>query len=251
MYSTAIVTGGLSGFGESIVQKLISENYTVCILDIDDQKGEEKAKESKNLHYIHCDVSNEKEVSQCINKAFEILGSFHVVVNSAGIFHVGSFVTRNRVIGTEVLDKYMKVNVNGTFNVCKFAAQKMMSQPVLTGRLGRGVIINVGSIAGVEGNRGNLIYSITKGAVVSMTLPMARDLGKHLIRVNCIAPSVFYTPMASFMSEDAAKLLSTHIAVGRIGSSFEFADCVYGVICSTYVNGNVIRLDGGSRYPLF
>ena len=83
-----------------------------------------------------------------------------------------------------------------------------------------------------------------------MTLPMARDLGKHLIRVNCLTPSIFYTPMVNILKPVTDKLISSQIAVGRIGSSFEFSDCVYGVICSTYVNENIVRLDGGSRYPL-
>ena len=123
----------------------------------------------------------------------------------------------------------------------------MISQSLVSNLLGRGVIINLGSLIGIEGSRGVVVYGATKGAVIAMTLPMARDLGRHQIRVNCIAPSAFRTPMTTGLLKASEEKNISQIALGRIGIPEEFADCAYGIINSTYVNGAVIRLDGGQR----
>ena len=170
-----------------------------------------------------------------------------MVVNSAGIVTAGVLVSKKGVLSTETMNKVLQVNVIGTFNVCKYAAQQMMAQDVVHKNFGRGVIINVASIAGIEGQTGQTIYSASKGAIIGMTLPMARDLGRAQIRVNTLAPGVIKTPMAAALGEKVEKAIESQIPLGRLGFAEEFADCAFGIINSSYVNGEVIRLDAGVR----
>ncbi len=246
-YKVAFVTGGASGLGEAMVRKLHDSAYSVAIADLDEELGKKLEKELPRSLFIRCDVTSETAVEEAINQTVKKFGPLHVVVNSAGIFQPGSLMNSKGLTSNNAIQKLLQVNVIGTFNVCKYAAQKMIGQSLVSERLGRGVIINIGSLIGIEGSRGGLIYGASKGAVIAMTLPMARDLGRHLIRVNCIAPSLFLTPMAGAFPKAAQEKVNNQIALGRMGNPDEFADCAYGIINSTYVNGAVIRLDGGQR----
>jgi NAD(P)-dependent dehydrogenase (short-subunit alcohol dehydrogenase family) len=246
-YKVAFITGGASGLGEAVVRKLHDNGYSVAIVDLDEERGRNLEKELPRTVFIKCDVTSEASVEDAVNQTIKKFGPLHVVVNSAGIFHGGEMVNSNGVIESSILQTYLQVNVIGTFNVCKFAAQKMIGQSTVSDRLGRGVIINIGSIAGIEGTPRVVVYGASKGAVNAMTLPMARDLGRHQIRVNCIAPSIIRTPMTSPIDNSLLERYQQQIALGRLGFADEFADCAYGIINSTYVNGAVIRLDGGQR----
>lgn len=247
VYKVALVTGGASGLGEATVRKLVSCGYSVAILDMNEERGKLLTSELKNTIYIPCNVTDEKSVESAVKQTVSKFGSLHVVVNSAGIVTAGVLVSRKGVLSNDTFNKLFQVNVIGTFNVCKYAAQQIMSQEIVNKHFGRGVIINVASVAGIEGQTGQTIYAATKGAIIGMTLPMARDLGRSQIRVNTVAPGVIKTPMAAALGEKVEKSIESQVALGRLGFPDEFADCVYGIINSSYVNGEVIRMDGGMR----
>ena len=247
VFKTALVTGGASGLGEATVRKLVANGYSVAILDMNEERGKELTAELKNTIFIKCNVADEKNVESAVKETVKAFGPLHVVVNSAGIVYAGVLVTKRGVLPNEAMNKLLQVNVVGTFNVCKHSAQEMMKQEIVEKKWGRGVIINVASLAGIEGQTGQTIYAASKGAIIGMTLPMARDLGRAQIRVNTIAPGVLKTPMAAALGEKVEKAIESQVAWGRLGLPEEFADCVFGIINSSYVNGEVIRLDGGTR----
>ena len=230
-----------------LVRKFHKEGYKVAILDMNEERGKALTEELKNTIFIPVNVTDEKQVENAIKETVSKFGPLHVVVNSAGIAWSGVLVTSKGVLKNDMFNLIMNVNVLGTFNVCKYAAQQMMSQDIVNKQFGRGVIINVASVAGIEGQTGQTIYSASKGAIIGMTLPMARDLGRSQIRVNTIAPGVIHTPMSSHMNDRVRVAIEANVAFGRLGESDEFADCVFGMVNSSYVNGAVIRLDGGTR----
>jgi NAD(P)-dependent dehydrogenase (short-subunit alcohol dehydrogenase family) len=246
-FKVALVTGGASGLGEAIVRKLHQNGYSVAILDMNEERGKALSQELTNTLYIPVNVTDEKAVEAAIKQTVKAFGPLHVVVNSAGIVTAGVLVTKKGVLQNDVMNKVLQVNVVGTFTVCKYAAQQMISQEIVSKLFGRGVIINVASVAGIEGQVGQTIYSASKGAIIGMTLPMARDLGRAQIRVNTIAPGVIKTPMAQSLGEKVEKAIESQVAFGRLGFPEEFADCVFGIVNSSYVNGEVIRMDGGTR----
>lgn len=145
------------------------------------------------------------------------------------------------------MEKVLKINVIGTLNVSKHAAKVMSEQEEVEGE--RGVIINVASVAGFEGQKGQVVYSASKGALIGMTLPMARDLGKYKIRVMTIAPGIFETPMGSGISKKFLETMLQNTPLGRLGNSTEFALAVEGIIKNPYATGDTWRLDGGIRLP--
>lgn len=147
------------------------------------------------------------------------------------------------------MNRVLGVNVVGTFNVTKYTALQMVKQQPLNDFKERGVIINVASVAGIEGQRGQTVYSASKGAIIGMTLPLARDLGKFGVRVCTIAPGIFQTPMGAGMSDKIVDALSRASALGRVGNPVEFADAILGLATNSFVTGNVFRLDGGIRLP--
>jgi NAD(P)-dependent dehydrogenase (short-subunit alcohol dehydrogenase family) len=250
VFKTALVTGGASGLGEFSVRKLHSAGYNVAILDMNEEKGQKLSAELKNTLFIKTDVSDEKNVQDAIKATVTKFGPLHVVINSAGIVTAGVIVTKKGVLPNDLMNLVLKVNVVGTFNVCKYAAQQMITQEPVNAQFGRGVFLNVASIAGIEGQVGQTIYSASKGAIIGMTLPMARDLGRFGIRVVTIAPGVIKTPMAEAISDKVEKAISSQVPIGRLGEASEFADLAFGIINSSYVNGEVIRLDGGTRLGL-
>ena len=147
----------------------------------------------------------------------------------------------------ELFEKIMKVNVGGTFNVCRLVAEQMVKQEKVDGE--RGVIVNTASVAGFEGQRGQVAYGGSKGAIIGMTLPMARDLGFYGIRVAAIAPGLFVTPMGANVDMAAVKLISAAIVVGRLGDPSEFAHTAQYIVENTYLTGATLRVDGGVRLP--
>lgn len=251
VFKVALITGGASGLGEAVARKLSKNGYSVAILDMNAERGNALAAELGKAIFIPCNVADEKQVENAVKETVKAFGCLQVVINCAGIIHAGVLVTKKGPLASEAMQKVLSVNVIGTFNVCKYAAQQMMSQEVVEKNFGRGVIINVASIAGIEGQIGQTIYSASKGAIIGMCLPMARDLGRSQIRVNTVAPGVIRTPMAASMNEKVEKAIESQVAFGRLGFPEEFADCVFGIINSSYVNGEVIRMDGGTRLGLF
>lgn len=194
----AIVTGGASGLGLATVELLRAQGVQVVIADLNEEQGNEIAKKL-NCLFFKTNVADEKNVEQLIKFTVESYKKIHVVVNCAGIVSAGTTIFSKGVVSSEVMEKVLKINVIGTLNVSKHAAKVMSEQKELNGE--RGVIINVASVAGFEGQKGQVVYSASKGALIGMTLPMARDLGKYKIRVMTIAPGIFETPMGSGISE--------------------------------------------------
>ena len=192
-----IVTGGSSGIGEACVRCLHSHKCKVIIADLNIVLGQQLAAElSSNIHFIKTDVSDEESIKAMISKTMALFDSIHIVINSAGVAWSDFTASPKKVHSSKLFSDVFKINVLGTFNVCKFAAQLMMKQPSVDDTKEKGVIINVASILGLEGQKGTVAYAASKAAIIGMTLPMARDLGKYGIRVMTLAPGLIETPMS-------------------------------------------------------
>ena len=170
-----------------------------------------------------------------------------MVVNSAGIIAAGTIIYSKGVASSSVMEKVLKINVIGTFNMSKWGAKYMSGQEEVDGE--RGVIINVASVAGIEGQKGQTIYSASKGAIIGMTLPMARDLGKFKVRVMTVAPGIFMTNMGAGIKKEVVEQLNQVTPLGRMGVAKDFAHVCKAMVENPYATGDVWRLDGGIRLP--
>jgi NAD(P)-dependent dehydrogenase (short-subunit alcohol dehydrogenase family) len=246
----AVFTGGASGLGRATVEAFSKKNCKVVIADLNQALGDELVKQigDDKAIFVKTDVSNEEDAKNLINAAVNKFGSIHIVVNCAGILSAAPIITSKGVASTDELMKVLKVNVVGTFNMSKWAAARMATQTPLEGGE-RGVIINVTSVAGIEGQRGQVVYSASKGAIIGMTLPMARDLGRYGIRVVAIAPGIFHTPMGKEVHENIVKALAKSTPLGRLGDPAEFAHFTIAIAENSYLTGSTLRLDGGIRLP--
>ncbi|MGM9987822.1 MAG: 3-hydroxyacyl-CoA dehydrogenase [Bacillaceae bacterium] len=245
----AIVTGGASGLGEAVCRHIISKGGKVCILDLQEEKGitfvEELGKE--NSLFIKTDVTDEASVSKAINGAIEKFGKINVAVNCAGIVIAKKVLSKRGIHDLSSFEKVLRVNVAGTFNVIRLAVEQMAKNEQNTGGE-RGVIINTASIAAFDGQVGQAAYSASKGAIVGMTLPLAREFAQHGIRVMAIAPGVFYTPMFDVLPEKAQEELAAKVPFpSRLGNPAEYAQLAESIITNGMLNGEVIRLDGALR----
>ena len=244
LINTAVVTGGASGLGQALVSKLSESGFKVTVLDRHD--GPPLA----SVRYVICDVTSESEVKNALNDSAEKYGAARLIVNCAGVGKNARLLGRKGVHTLELFREVMDVNVLGTFNVLRLAAEQMVELP-LTENGQRGVIINISSIAAFDGQIGQAAYSASKAAVAGMTLPLARELGKHAIRVVTICPGVFMTPMvqAHVTQEVLDGLLQNAAWPKRPGKPEEFAEFVMAVAANPMINGETIRLDGGLRMP--
>ena len=212
----AIVTGGASGLGRATVELLRSMEAKVVIADLNEDLGNELAKKLE-CDFFKTNVVDEKNVQELFRFTVEKYKRVHVVVNCAGIISAGTIIYSKGVLSSDVMEKVLKINVIGTLNVSKYGAKIMSEQEEVNGE--RGVIINVASVAGIEGQKGQVVYSASKGALIGMTLPMARDLGKYKIRVMTIAPGIFETPMGSGISQKYVELMNKNTPLGRLGNA--------------------------------
>jgi NAD(P)-dependent dehydrogenase (short-subunit alcohol dehydrogenase family) len=249
--AAAIVTGGASGLGEATARRLATEGARVVILDKQVERGEKVAAELGGV-FAEADVSDEDQVQAAVDAASE-LGPLRVLVNCAGLGPAARILNRD---GSPVeLRKFaflIRVNLIGTYNCCRLAASAMAATEPLTDGTSRGAILNTASVAAFDGQIGQTAYSAAKGGVVGMTLPMARDLARHGIRVNTIAPGVFDTPIYDKLPDpDAFKAnLGTNVVYpNRAGVADEFASLALEVITNDYMNGETIRHDGAIRMP--
>ena len=244
----AVITGGASGLGFATAQRVIDAGGQVVLLDINDELGASSAAQlGERASYINTDVSNEESVRAAINTANETMGGITLAVNCAGIATAGRTLGREGPWPTERFNKVIQVNLVGSFNVTKEAAAFMVqNEPNDDGE--RGVIISTASIAAFEGQIGQAAYSASKGGVVGMMLPIAREFAGFGIRVNTIAPGVFLTPMVAGMPEEVQESLGKQVPFPpRLGRPEEYADAVEFIYGTTMVNGETIRVDGAIR----
>jgi len=244
----ALVTGGASGLGFAVASHLVANGAKVALLDINDEAGTAAAAElGDDVRYFRTNVSSEEEVITSVKQAAEANGGLNVAVNCAGIIGAGRVLGREAPMELSLFTNTIMVNLVGSFNVAKAAADLMQHNEA--GEDGeRGVIISTASVAAFEGQVGQAAYSASKGGIVGMTLPMAREFSRFGIRVMTIAPGIFWTPMVDGMPEHIQEALSASIPFPpRLGKPEEFADMAAGIIENSYMNGTTIRLDGAVR----
>jgi NAD(P)-dependent dehydrogenase (short-subunit alcohol dehydrogenase family) len=245
----AIVTGGVSGLGLAVAEHLAAHGAKLALFDVNDDKGAAAvtALGEGKARYWKTDVTDEAGVSSNVAAARDFMQGLNVVVNCAGILGAGRVLGREGPMKLSQFQSTVMVNLVGSFNVAKAAADLMQRNDA--GEDGeRGVIVNTASVAAYEGQIGQAAYSASKGGVVGMTLPMARELARFGIRVNTVAPGIFWTPMVDGMPDDVQQSLSASIPFpSRLGQPREFADLVAYILTSRYLNGETIRLDGAVR----
>ena len=246
---TAIVTGGASGLGLATVKRYAKDGANVVIFDLNEEVGCSVADElGDSVAYYQVDVADEKSVQDAINAVVQKFGALHIVNNFAGI---GPACKTYGKKGPHPIDVYMKVvmvNQVGTFNVCRFAAEKMAQNEPVNDDGSRGVIMNTASVAAYEGQIGQVAYSATKGAVVGMTLPMARELAPYGIRVNTIVPGLIHTPLFDTIEESFYKSLeASTVYPKRLGKTTEIAKLAAHIVDNDYINGECIRVDAAVR----
>lgn len=246
--TVVLVTGGASGLGAGVAQKLLTDSAKVAILDLN-LDGAQKflSQFPENCIAIACDVSQEQQVKSAIDQILQKWNGLNVAVSCAGIAFAIKTLGKNGPHDLETFSKTLQVNLIGTFNVARLSANAMQqNQPNDLGE--RGVIINTASVAALEGQMGQVAYSASKGGVVAMTLPMARDLASFGIRVNTIAPGLFDTPLLSKLPEPARNSLAQQIPFpSRFGDPLEYAALVQHIIENPMINGETIRIDGAIR----
>jgi len=244
----AIVTGGASGLGLATVEAFLARGAQVAIFDLNEEQGQAvAARLGENVLFAKVNVADEASVQAGIAAVMQKLGAVHVAVNCAGIGSAMRTVGKNGPHALDVFAKVIGVNLVGTFNVCRLAAAEMQkNEPNEDGE--RGVIINTASVAAFDGQIGQVAYAASKGGVVGMTLPMARDLAAIGVRVNTIAPGIFNTPLMN-AAPDAVKLPLIEMTQfpKRLGHPAEYAMLVRHIVVNRFMNGETIRLDGGIR----
>ncbi len=245
----AVVTGGVSGLGFAVAQHLVRNGGKAVLFDVNDDKAGEAvaALGADKALYLRTDVTDEAAVQANLAKAAEFLGGLNVAVSCAGILGAGRVLGREGTMPLKQFATTVMVNLVGSFNVAKGAADLMQhNAPGEDGE--RGVIINTASVAAYEGQIGQAAYSASKGGVVAMTLPMAREFARIGVRVMTIAPGIFWTPMVDGMPPAVQESLSASIPFpSRLGRPEEFADAVSFILGNRYLNGETLRLDGAVR----
>ena len=247
--SVAVVTGGGSGLGEATARTLVARGASVAILDLSKSNGTAIAQElGENATFLEADVTNDDQLAAAMSRAAEHFGAIHIAVNCAGIATAGRTLGKgNEPLNLGPFRKTIEVNLIGTFNVIRFVAAHMAKNaPRDDGE--RGVIINTASVAAFDGQIGQAAYSASKGGVVGMTLPIARDLSRTGIRCCTIAPGIFETPMLMGLPEPARQALGASVPFPqRLGRPAEYAVLACQIIENAMLNGETIRLDGAIR----
>ena len=244
----AVVSGGASGLGLATARRIVAEGGRVTLLDLNDEKGRAAAAElGAAASYLHLDVTDEAAAEVAMTQAQEHMGGLNVAVSCAGIIGSGRTLGREGPMSLANFSTTIKINLIGTFNILKAAANLMQhNAPGEDGE--RGVIVNTASISAFEGQIGQAAYSASKGGVVGMTLPLAREFTRIGVRVMTVAPGVFHTPMVDGMPEAVYQSLCAQVPYpSRLGDPAEFADTVAFILGNRYLNGGVIRIDGAIR----
>ncbi|KIC69766.1 SDR family NAD(P)-dependent oxidoreductase [Pseudarthrobacter phenanthrenivorans] len=255
--SVALVTGGASGLGAATARRLFDDGASVVLVDLPSSAGQAmaetlnaRAAAGQSAAFAPADVTDEADVHAAVGTAVG-LGPLRIVVNCAGIATPGKVLGRDGVLPLETFSRVVQVNLIGTFNVLRLAAEAMVgTEPAVTALGGpeRGVIINTASVAAFDGQIGQPAYSASKGAVAAMTLPLARELARSLVRVVTIAPGIFETPMMAGLPQEAQDSLGAQVPhPSRLGKPAEYANLVAHIVDNAMLNGETIRLDGAIR----
>ncbi len=248
---TAFITGGASGLGLATAQKFVAKGAKVFLYDLNEDALAQAAEQFGESAAWHAgDVADEAAVKAAIAKAQGAFGTIHINVNSAGIGGAARTVGKDGAMPLAKFEHIVRVNLIGTFNVLRLCAEVMQLNEPQTEDQERGVIINVASIAAFDGQTGQAGYAASKGGIVSMTLPIARDLSKRGVRIMTVAPGVFETPLlAKAPQEVRDPLIAITQFPKRLGNPDEFAAEVAHIVECGYLNGETIRLDAGIRMP--
>ena len=244
----AVVTGGASGLGLATAERVIAAGGQVALLDLNEEQGAAGADAlGERATFFRTDVADEASVQAAISAAAEAMDGITLAVNCAGIATAGRTLGREGPWPSENFNRVIQINLVGSYNVTKEAAAVMAkNEPNADGE--RGVVISTASIAAFEGQIGQAAYSASKGGVVGMMLPLAREFAQFGIRVNTIAPGIFKTPMMAGMPEDVQESLGRQVPFPpRLGEPEQYADAVAFVYGNAYVNGETIRVDGAIR----
>lgn len=247
-HAKAVVSGGASGLGRATAQGIVDAGGRVVLLDVNDDQGAKTAAAlGDRAHYINTDVADEGSVKAAVVEAADFMDGISLAVSCAGVATAGRALGREGPWPAENFNRVLQINLVGTFNVAKESAAIMQSnEPGEDGE--RGVIINTASIAAFEGQIGQAAYAASKGGVVGMMLPLAREFARFGIRVNTIAPGVFLTPMVAGMPEEVQESLGKQVPFpARLGRPEEYAATVAYIYETAMVNGETIRVDGAIR----
>jgi NAD(P)-dependent dehydrogenase (short-subunit alcohol dehydrogenase family) len=245
--SVALATGGASGLGAAVVRRFAGQGAAVVIADINSESGEALTRSlGDNTRFARTDVTSEADVNAAVALA-ETLGPLRIVVNCAGVGMAMRTLGKHGPHPLDVFETIIRINLLGTFNVIRLSAAAMAAQePNPDGE--RGVIINTASVAAYDGQIGQAAYSASKGGIVGMTLPIARDLARDGIRVVTIAPGIFDTPLLAALPEAARASLGQQVPFpSRLGDPAEYAHLAQAIVENPMLNGEVIRLDGAIR----
>jgi NAD(P)-dependent dehydrogenase (short-subunit alcohol dehydrogenase family) len=244
--STALVTGGASGLGLATTETLLDAGASVVILDLPSSAGADVAEKlGERIRFAPGDVTSQDDVTAALDTAVG-LGPLRVVVNCAGTGNAIRTLGKQGPFPLDAFTRIVTVNLVGTFNVIRLAADRIAAADPVDGE--RGVIVNTASVAAFDGQIGQAAYSASKGGVVGMTLPIARDLASALIRVVTIAPGLFDTPLLAGLPEEARASLGQQVPhPSRLGDPAEFGALAAHIVANPMLNGEVIRLDGAIR----
>ncbi|HVB85002.1 MAG TPA: SDR family NAD(P)-dependent oxidoreductase [Rhodanobacteraceae bacterium] len=244
----AVITGGVSGLGFAVAKRLVAAGARVALFDVNAERAQAALAELDGAaHFFRTDVASEENVVANLAAAQAAMGGLNAAISCAGILGAGRVLGRDGPMPLQNFAGTVMVNLVGSFNVAKGAASLM--QHNAAGDDGeRGVIVNTASIAAYEGQIGQAAYSASKGGVVAMTLPMAREFARIGVRVMTVAPGVFHTPMVDGMPEAVYRSLCAQVPYpSRLGTPAEFADTVAFILQNRYMNGSVVRIDGAIR----
>ncbi len=245
---TFVITGGASGLGAATAQHLVEQGASVLLLDINEAAVVAQAQQlGERALGVACDICDSEQVQQALDAGVQRFGALHGLINCAGIVGAQRILGRKGPHDLADFSRVLNINVVGSFNMLRLTTQMMAeNEPNAEGE--RGVVINTASVAAYDGQLGQAAYAASKGAIVSLTLPAARELARHGIRVMTIAPGVFETPMMAGMTEEVRASLCADVPFPpRLGQASEYAALAQHIIENTMLNGEVIRIDGALR----
>lgn len=243
----AVISGGASGLGLGVVERIVEQGGKATVLDINVDQGEALAsKHPDQILFIKTDISNEQQVDDAVDKAVENFGKINLAVGCAGILGAGRIVSKKGPMPLDYFKKVVDINLIGSFLLTRAAAKHMQNNTPIDDE--RGVIVHTASIAAYEGQFGQVAYSATKSAIVGMMLPLAREFSKIGIRCMAIAPGSFETPMIADVPDEIRQKLCDSVPFpSRFGKTEEFAKMVQQIVENQMLNGSTIRLDGAAR----